>query len=306
MSIYRIPLLAALIVFCLLPTGAKAHEPLWGESPQTFGFGVFHPEFRLGYENDHLLLRGSRLLDNPAALRRSRLDALLSFQYAPKTSLNLKVDIPVVAVSMQQRIGTQLQRSSVTGLGDIVLSAKSRFYQKFGEDWKVHHAYMVGLQLPTGEQGGRYPDGSLLSPSDQPGSGKLGWMLGYAFAYERLKDTVWASAMVMGDFGSNGTKGDMLQLDANYGYWIKRALKPQDLGIILAGGVHGEWMSRDRLATGADPDSGYTLAGLQSSLIATKGQGQARIGLLIPVYQRVNGTQLRSEVQVRAGVEILL
>jgi hypothetical protein len=289
----------------LVSTVASAHEPLWGESPQTFAFGILHPELRFGYESDCLLLRGSRRIGNPDLLRRTRADGLFSLQYAPRTSLNVRVDIPFAQVSNSQRIGGQVRRTSATGLGNISLSAKSRFYQRFGEDWKVHQSYIVGISLPTGA-GGFYPDGSRISPSDAPGTNKSGVMLGYAFAYERLKDTFWASAMFMTDIGGAGSRGPSLELDGNYGYWVRRAKRPQDLGVIVAAGVHLQAQGRDQVGNGSDPNSGFDLAGLQASIIATKGQAQFRAGVLVPVYQRVNGTQLRPEVQVRAGMEILL
>ena len=176
----------ALVLGCALTRAASAHEPLWGESPQTFAFGVLHPELRFGYENDCLLLRGSGRIGNPDLLRRTRVDGLFSLQYAPRTTLNVRVDIPFAQVTTAQRINGQVRRSDATGLGNISLSAKSRFYQKFGEDWKVHQSYVVGLSLPTGA-GGFTPDGARISPSDSPGTNKFGVMLGYAFAYERLK-----------------------------------------------------------------------------------------------------------------------
>lgn len=295
----------ALVLGCALTRAASAHEPLWGESPQTFAFGVLHPELRFGYENDCLLLRGSGRIGNPDLLRRTRVDGLFSLQYAPRTTLNVRVDIPFARVTTAQRINGQVRRSDATGLGNISLSAKSRFYQKFGEDWKVHQSYVVGLSLPTGA-GGFTPDGARISPSDSPGTNKFGVMLGYAFAYERLKDTFWASAMFTSDVGGAGARGPSLEIDGNYGYWLRRAKRPQDLGVILAGGVHFQAEGRDRIAGGSDPNSGFDVAGLQASLIATKGQAQVRAGVFAPIYQHVNGTQLRPEVQVRAGMEILL
>lgn len=296
---------AAVCLVCTLAQKASAHEPLWGESPQTFAFGVLHPELRFGFENDCLLLRGSSRLGNPDLLRRTRLDGLFSLQYAPKTSLNIRIDLPFAQVLTSQRINGQLRHSGATGLGNITLSAKSRFYQRFGEDWKVHQSCVVGLSLPTGA-GGFYPDGSRLSPSDAPGSSKFGVMLGYAFAYERLKDTIWASAMFMSDLGGSGSRGASLEVDASYGYWVRRSKRPQELGVILAAGFHYQSRGHDRIEGGSDPDSGFKAVGLQASLIATKGQAQLRAGVLVPVYQHVNGTQLRPEIQVRAGLEILL
>jgi hypothetical protein len=292
--------------FFVVAAPALAHEPLWGESPQTFAFGVWHPELRLSYDNNHNLFRGTRRIVNPEALRRSRFDTLLSLQYAPKTSMNVRLEIPYSQVLTQQRFGGQLRHTGVQGLGDVVVSAKSRIHQRFGEDWKEHQSFTVGLQLPTAEHKGRSPDGARLGPSFQPGSGKWGMVLGYAYAFERLEDTAWASAMYSRDFGGAGTKGDMVMLDLNYGRWMPRAKRPQDLGIVLSAGTHVELMGHDRLGAGRDPDSGWTVLGLQSSVIATKGQMQFRIGVMVPVYQQVNGTQLRPDAQIRAGWEMLL
>jgi hypothetical protein len=292
-------------VCVIVPSAARAHEPLWGESPQTFAFGVWHPEVRLGWQNEYLLLHGSSRLDNPDALRRTRFDTVLDIQYAPRTSLNVRLEIPYSVVRSSGLVSGQMHSASSSGLGDMMLSAKSRFAQRFGEDWKEHQAYTVGLQLPTGAHSGREVGGPLLEPSEQPGSGKWGYMVGYAYAYERLQDTFWASAMYMGDLGGAGSKGDMATFDANYGYWVVRAHKPNDLGIVLATGPHWEWMGHDRLSTGPDPDSGYTLLAWQASVIATKGPAQFRIGALFPLHQHANGTQLRPDVQLRAGVEAL-
>lgn len=297
--------MTALCFVTALAQNASAHEPLWGESPQTFAFRILHPELRYGFENDDLLLRGSTRLGNPDLLRRTRSEGLFSLQYAPKTSLNLRIDVPFTQVLTSQRVGGTLRHSGTTGLGNISLSAKSRFYQKFGPDWKVHQAYVIGLSLPTGA-GGFYPDGSRIAPSDAPGSNKFGVMLGYSYAYERLQDTVWASAMFASDLGRAGSRGANIEVDANYGYWIRRARKPQDLGLILAGGLHYQYQGQDRIESGNDPNSGYDTAGLQASVIATKGQAQFRAGILVPVYQHVLGTQLRPEIQARVGMEVLL
>lgn len=284
---------------------ARAHEPLWGDSPQTFAFGVWHPELRFGFQNEYLLLGGSHRLANPDALRRTRFDTVFGLQYAPKTSLNLRLEIPYASVRSSGRIGGMAQSNRVNGIGDITLSAKNRFRQRFGEDWKEHMAYTVGLQLPSGVHSGRDVDGTPLQPSEQPGSGKWGYMLGYSYAYERLDDTAWASVMYMGDLGCNGAKGDMMTVDADYGYWVHRTYRPQDLGIVVATGPHWEWMGHDRLSTGLDPNSGYSLLAMQLSLIGTKGPAQLRVGALFPLQQSANGVQLRPDVQVRAGIEAL-
>jgi hypothetical protein len=286
-------------------TPAHAHEPLWGDSPQTFAFGVRHPAVRLSYSNDYRLLSGGKIAANPTGLRRSRLDTVVSYQYSPLTSLNVRVEVPFTQIRAAQTVGGTRRSTSASGLGDIAVIAKSRLRQRFGEDWKEHQSVIGGLQLPTGSRAGVYPDGKPLGVADRPASGHFGVIAGYAYAYERLEDTIWASVGYRHEFGGRERRGDVLEADLNYGYWIKRATRPQDLGIILSAGPHFEWMGRDRLQAASDPDSGYTMIGIQSSIIVTQGPGQYRLGVMAPLHQRVNGTQLRPEIVVRAAGEWL-
>src|SRR6185436_19757977 len=158
-----VTLLTALMALRLAAIG---HEPLWGETPQTFAFGVWHPELRFSFENDALLLGGSHRIANPAGLGRSRLDSFLSFQTAPMTALNLKLEIPYSSIWNRQKVGGMLRTSAAAGFGDLLVSAKSRFGEQFGPTWKVHHAAILGLKLPTGAHNGKAPDGSFMSPSD--------------------------------------------------------------------------------------------------------------------------------------------
>ncbi len=300
------PLSVLLAVGLLVPAMAHAHEPLWGESPQTFGFGVLHPEIRFAWENDSALLRGATRIANPDALRMTRLDLLPSVQFAPRPTLNLKIEAPLAAVTTQQRIQGRLRTQSVVGLGDVVVSAKNRFKQHITENYKTQLSYTVGLKLPTGLHNGRMPDGSLLSPSNQPGSGQFGVQLGFAFDYERIKDTVYFSASYRHELTGSYRLGDQLLADVTYGRWLRLANKTGELGVFCAVGPHGEFSDHDHQVGGVDGNSGRSLVGMQASIIAIKGQAQFRAGLLIPVYQRANGTQVSSEIQFRAGAEWLL
>ena len=299
------------IVLCLFLTiktkdTAFAHEPLWGESAQTFAFNIWHPEIRFGFTNADSLFANGKKVANPDNMRMTRLEGLFSLQYAPKTALNVKIEVPFAHVSNQQKINGTLQKSNSTGLGDIVLSAKTRFNERFGEDWKLHQALTAGLQLPTGTHNAKMPNGELLLPSEQAGSGKWGVLLGYSIAYERLQDITWFSIHYQADFGGSGRRGARWQADLTYGYWFVRSKRPEDTGFILGVGFHIESIGRDRLANGSAINSGYNLLGWQTNFIVTKGQSQFRVGVLVPLDKRVNGTQLFPEWQIRAGWEILL
>jgi hypothetical protein len=287
-------------------TAAHAHEPLWGETPQTFAFGVIHPEVRFALTGSNGLFRGGLRVENGDGLRLSRQETILSLQYAFDTSRNIRLEIPAAVVTATRLVDGALRETRTSGLGDAVLSLKNRYRADFGPDFKKQFSYLVGVQLPTGAHGGRNPDGTRLMPSEQPGSGNFGLALGWAFDYERLQDTVWVSAHYQRDLSGRDRKGDELELDAAYGYWVKRANRPQDLGIILAAGPHLQIAGRDRVSQPTHDDSGGETAGIQATLIATKGQYQGRIGFLVPVYRHFNGTQLGAGTEFRAGFEALL
>lgn len=207
-------------VSVLYPSLARAHEPLWGETPQTFAFGVIHPELRL-----------------------ARGESRFSVQYAPKTTENLKLEV--------------VQRGAAGAPDEIFLTQKRRTRATFGPDFKQMEALVVGTAL-----------------------NRPGFQLGYAFAHERLTDTIWASAL------HTSTRNErMTELDAAYGYWLKRARTPADHGFLIALGGHHEALRTS------------SLTGVHTSLILTKGPTQTRVGLLFPS---------KGPAQLRFGLEALL
>jgi hypothetical protein len=217
--------LLSAILSALLPASALAHEPLWGETPQTFAFGVIHPEIRVG-----------------------RNETRLGLQYAFNTTRNIRLEF---ASPPQVAHGQKVAHGRGGQFGDPSLSLKSRLHVRFGPDFKQMSAAIVGVERHGGQ-------------------------LGYAFAHERLTDTIWASVV----YAKRQT-----DLDASYGYWIKRAHTPSDTGVITAIGLHRESTNRK------------SLQGIHGSLIVTKGQMQTRIGVLFSRHERA---------QIRFGWEILL
>lgn len=206
-------------VLALVAPPAAAHEPLWGETPQTFAFGVVHPELRL-----------------------SRGQTLLSVQYASRPDRNFKIEAPFGRDGQVQ---------------EVMLGVKSRLHVRLGPDFKQMGALLLGVHT-------RQPGGQI----------------GYAFAHERLTDTIWVSAL-----RTQTREGGATEIDAAYGYWVKRARTPADLGVVVALGGHHESLPEGRRA------------GVHGALIVTRGQRQARIGALLPRHGRA---------QVRLGIEALL
>lgn len=272
MKLHGIVLLAGASLSFAAP--AAAHEPLWGETPSVFGFGVIHPELRLGYRSAGSTRRGG--------VRARMLELETMVQYAPSTAINLMIEVPWMQSVREARVSGRRRRVVISGLGDLELTAKRRFSVRQAEGLNVQHSLIYGLKLPTGESSHRDLHGGRADPHDQPGSGKPGLILGYAWDRERVEDTIWASARYHRDLGGGFRMGDMVEADAAYGRWLIRPNEAKELGFNLALGLHGEFHAADSLGGGRNADNRHHLLGVQLTPIFTKGTHQLRFGVFVP------------------------
>ncbi len=294
----RAPLLsvtAAAVLLLAAASQARAHEPLWGETPTIFGFGVIHPEVMAGY-HDAGDLKGGGI--------RSRLfHERTVVGYAPSKAINLMLEIPWMEAVREQRIGGGRRRVVINGLGDLTLMAKRRFSVHQAESLNIQHSLMYGIKLPTGESDHRDPSGRRASPFDQPGTGKPGFLLGYAGDREQLIQTIWGSVIWTRDVGGGFQRGDMVEADTAYGRWLVRPNQASELGYNLAAGLHGEFHASDTRASGHSADNEHTVFGFQVTNILTKGNHQLRLGVFVPVAHSGPGDHSGYPYEVRASFE---
>jgi hypothetical protein len=274
---------------------AAAHEPLWGETPTVFGFGIFHPEVRMGYRDAGSTQNGGE--------RQRLLEQETMLQYAPRPALNLLLEIPWVQNTVESRVGGELRRATLSGLGDINIHAKSRISAKQEVGFQLQQTVMYGLKLPTGRSHHRNQFGERAEPHDQPGTGKWGLLLGYAADRETLKDTVWGSVIYTRDLGGGFRMGDMVDANIAYGRWLIQPNEAAELGLNLAVGLHGEWHADDYLNGGARADNGHHLIGVHLTPIVTKGTYQYRLGVLVPIIRGGKESHTDFPVEVRFAVE---
>ena len=270
----------------LLAAPAHTHEPLWGETPTVFGFGILHPEVKWMYFDAGSTRKGGK--------RMRMFEQEYMLDYAPSTALNLRLEVPCYNNHHQQRVNGRKHSTYVTGLGDITLRAKRRFSVRQAEGLNIQHSLLYGVKLPTGrsdhrETGGAGHHGgrgsSRLDPHDQTGTGKLGFLLGYAWDRERIHDTLWSSVVWTRDLGGGFRMGDMVEFSAAYGYWVIRPNEAAELGLNLAGGLYGQYHGDDPLGGGRDASNGHRLLGLHLTPIVTKGNHQFRVGIFVPLVR---------------------
>ncbi len=288
-----------------LPAAGRADDPLWGESPTTFGAGVVHPEVLFHWEDRATFMKGRDKVSGLEGHREEHLETAISIQWAPKPALNLKVAIPYVALRLREHGEVGLVNSTLSGMGDVEVTAKSRLSRRMGDGWKTVSSLTYGLKLPTASHDPRLDRGIYDPPSHRTGSGQWGVKLGYALAVERLHDTTFFSVHIARDVSGVDRLGTVWEADGAYGRWVERPDAPQSLGLFVAIGPHARWMAPDHGPDGRVPGTGYTKAGWQASFIATKDRALLRLGILVPTYRRVDGYQFVSGTEFRASGAIL-
>ena len=140
-----------ILVTVMVASTAAAHEPIFGLGPRTIWKGGF------GFETE--LEREREEIDNVWSLQYELL-------YGITSDMAVTLEIPHL---LEKREGTE----TASGLGDVVLRGKWRFYRNevWGGIYQV--AVMGGIEFPTGRS-----SGVAL------GSGSYDYFIGLAGAYE--------------------------------------------------------------------------------------------------------------------------
>jgi hypothetical protein len=284
-----------LTITALATAPVAAHEPLWGETPSVFAFGVIHPEVRVGFTDSGRVGRRSE--------RQRLFEAEWMVQYAPTAALNLMLEIPWMESRRETRIDGRRRSANLGGLGDVRLLAKRRFAVHQDVGLSLQHSLIYGLKLPTGASRQRDADGERASPHDQPGTGRPGLVLGYAWDRERLRDTLWASLEYGRDLGGGFRMGDMLEANVAYGWWVVQPNEAREPGLNLAFGIHGEVHAADPIGAGRFAGNSHRLAGLHFTPIVTQGNHQFRVGVLIPFVRSGPADHTDYPFQVRIAFE---
>lgn len=190
-----------------------------------------------------------------------RLTSFLELRYVPATHWVVGVRVPYAVQGRLERPGSRPK--SVSGWGDVLVTAKHRFYRAVGPWWDRHAAVQVGVKLPTGSTAGLEDP---LVPLDtrgrfQPGTGATDLLVDgvYQQAHGR-----WGSAADLGyRYNAEGKGGLRMGNEARLNGSVQYVLLPRiytqpghELFALLEGTALRKW--DDGLRGAPVPGTGRT------------------------------------------------
>lgn len=175
--------LGGIAILLLLGAHSAAANPIRANTP---GTGVFQRSGLVaGVAVDRQEGGGTELVTQ---------SAFLELLYTPATHWVFGVRVPYQVESRAQR--REGRSETASGLGDVVVSAKHRFYRRVGKWADRHAAVEVGIKLPTGATDRPVDPGlpAVLRGRVQPGTGSTDGRINVVYQQARRRFVFAADA----------------------------------------------------------------------------------------------------------------
>ena len=175
-------LLGLLLVVCAPKAGAQGAAP--ETAPPLFPGGAL-----VSY-NSVFVTRGT-LVAPPGSIPNTARptfshEGLFNFTSGFHPDFNLTILMPVATNRFDLAPPTTSPTVGGTGLGDITLLVKYRFYRRDSERGTTQASFTFGPKLPTGSTSLATANGALLPASLQPGSGSTDFFVAANWTYTGL------------------------------------------------------------------------------------------------------------------------
>ena len=283
---------AGLAVLLTWPAGVLAH----GES--LTGVTLFQEgtELRLTYLHldKRIFLDGNDRISDPLD-RELRQDALFqNISYGISSDVTLNLTVPEIDRELRFKdpaAGSESWR--VTGLGDILISAKHRFYFWSGVQRHRQMAVLAGLEAPTGETDAE-ENGVRLPTELQLGSGSWDGVLAasYTEGWQYFDWDVSVLARINSEGARDHKEGNQTQLSNVFAYYFFRESFPGPEG---GAGLVTSWVHdfHDKQDGDVERDSGGDTIYVSPFLFwSPRPDWYVELVASWPAYQNLNGPQL--------------
>ncbi len=277
-----------------------------------------HIGLQLAYDYRHTMLTGST--DTPNAADEKVATTLINLYYSQGLveGTTLDVYLPFKSLAYTERPNYTYDSGRDSGLGDISLVLTQQIFGGLRDrkmvDWRVRG----GVKLPTGDssqlnnypqapvapdpQGRVYPTSALYPYDRAVGSGSVDWIVGssYVVRYEDFFGVVDGQFIGRTAGENDFTFGNTVTVRVTPGYIFSYA-KGNEFSILLDAAYRYDAQADYDGTTVAD--SGQTAFTMGPQLMGNfRNKVLASIGIALPIYQNVEGTQLASDYQILASV----
>jgi len=281
-----------LLALASLATQEGALDVLDGETLYEDGWLVTSGyEFRLRRG----LLNGSDPVGDPLHQREFTHVPVVSGHYGVLNTLQAGAIVPFVFRDLE----TRMNRFSASGVGDVTLYAKWRYYRWDDVGKAMNFSLLAGLELPTGRDD--VVDDGLRLPADlQPGSASWDPFLGTALTYEpgRWRFNAMALAKRVGQGTHDLNQGDQFfaELAAGNRFWLEPYPGPfMRADVALRYRREGG----DRQGGGSVPSTGgQLLTAAVNWAFRPRPTVDLQVSVEVPIFEEVRGTQLKNVIAV--------
>jgi len=273
---------------------ASAHEPLFSLGPHTLYKGGIGIEFETELLSKSKLFQNEDEISDPKDQAATRLVFPTEIIYGMTPDLAVTARIPVVYRTIEQTISGVREKRSSSGLGDISLRSKYRFWRRDTLGVQQAAAFVLGVKLPTGDDEAELP----------LGSGSTDFLFGLTAAHEGRRLYVFGDLRYrLNTEANNRREGDVFFYDAAIGFRpvLTDYYRP-DLVLLLE--MNGELAQRDDFASKAKANSGGETVWLGPNFLLSYRNLMLKGGLRFPIVQDLNGTQLAADYEGVIAVEI--
>jgi hypothetical protein len=279
---------------------------------------TLHAAAQFDYRYRHDTLNGSSKAENAAdeKIADSTFNAYFSQPLFNRTSLD--VNLPLVSRAYTQRPAGTYESGRDTQLGDMSLALVVQPYWGVRGNKTVDWRVRGGVKLPTGDSGelknlpatlasssnsaSSTPQSAVYAYDRAIGSGSADWIIGssYVVRYEKYFGIVDAQYIGRTTGENDFRYGDKVTTHVSPGYIFHQFDK--DLFAVMLDAAY-EFVNQAEYNGSTVENSGQTQFSLGPKLFATFAEHlSATIGIDIPVYRTVEGTQLATNYQLTTSI----
>ncbi len=276
-----LPFLLSVLLILIFAINSYAHEPIFGLGPHVIykgGTGI-----EVEFEGERA--SGAGETENQYSLHSE-------IMYGLTPDLALTLAIPYI---LKKKIESERGEKTSSGVGDISLRLKYRFWRHDSPGIQDSAAVITGIKLPTGDD----------DKTPGLGTGSTDFFIGLAVARESLKWYYFGDVRYrINTRGSDDLrKGNVLFTDLSIGVrpWPTEYLKP-DLVVLLE--MNWELIMKDHLGGTEVDDSGGNRLFLSPCFFFTYRNLALKGGVQIPVYQNMYGHQPEDDYRFSLSVEV--